>query len=386
MNMAALQGVKVLEFSGLAPVPYAGMILADFGASVTRIDRAKQAGFGGLDRLGRGKRSVAIDLRNAKGAEVVKRLSQNSDVLIEPFRPGVMEKLGLGPEILMKDNPRLIYARLTGFGQQGPLSARAGHDINYASISGTLSMIGRHGDKPTPPLNILADFGGGGLMCSLGIMMALFERGKSGKGQVVDASMVSGVAYLSSFVHKTTELGMWSGDRGTNLLDSGAPFYDTYQTSDGEYVAVGALEPQFYKLLLKGLALEEEFPNQLDASIWPKMRARFTEIFSTKTRQEWCEIFDGTDACVTPVLSLSEATEHPHNVANDVFLQNSDGTHEPAPAPKLARTPGRPNDTRQPRLGEHTSEALQECGYSQDSIDELQRDGVIYCEKIKSSL
>ncbi|XP_028398934.1 alpha-methylacyl-CoA racemase-like [Dendronephthya gigantea] len=384
--MAALQGVKVLEFAGLAPVPYAGMILADFGASVTRIDRVKQTGLEVMDRLGRGKRSAAIDLRSAKGVEIVKRLSQNSDVLIEPFRPGVMEKLGLGPEILMKDNPRLIYARVTGFGQQGPLSTMSGHDINYAGISGTLSMIGRRGEKPIPPLNILADFAGGGLMCDLGIMMALFERNKSGKGQVVDASMVNGVAYLSSFVHKTSEVGLWSGERGTNLLDSGAPFYDTYLTADGQYVAVGALEAKFFKILLKELSLEEEFPNQLDMSDWPKMRKRFSEIFRSKTRQEWSDIFDGKDACVTPVLGLSEATKHPHNLANDAFLQNSDGTCEPTPAPKLSRTPGKPRDTEQPKPGQHTREVLQECGYSLASICELEESGVIYCGKLKSSL
>ncbi|XP_013855128.1 alpha-methylacyl-CoA racemase, partial [Austrofundulus limnaeus] len=272
----ALTGVRVIELAGLAPAPFCGMILADFGANVIRVDRTKAPT--SLDTQARGKRSVAINLKSPDGVSLLRRLCAHSDVVLEPYRKGVMEKLGLGPNELLAENPRLIYARLTGYGQSGSYSAAAGHDINYIAMSGLLSRLGRSGEKPYAPLNLLADFAGGGLTCALGIVLALLERTKSGRGQIIDASMVEGAAYTGSFVWKSQSIGMWNRGRGENMLDSGAPFYDTYETLDGQYMAVGAIEPQFYKQLLKGLELDAgELPPQLSVSDWPELRRIFTE-------------------------------------------------------------------------------------------------------------
>lgn len=387
--MAALAGIRVLEFAGLAPCPFAGMILADFGAVVTRIDRVKTLSFIGVDPLARGKKSICIDLKNPRGKEIVRKLCLKSDVLIEPFRPGVMETLGLGPEILLKDNPRLIYARLTGYGQTGTHSQRAGHDINYIALSGLLSKLGRKDEKPTPPINLLADFAGGGLTCVLGVLLALFERSKSGKGQVVDVSMVEGSAYIGSFIYKTLS-GLefaWPNpkERGTNLLDTGAPFYDTYKTSDGKFMAVGALEPKFYKQFLKGLDLEGKLPHQADLYQWPKAKEEIASIFSTKTQSDWCKIFENLDACVEPVLTTDEAPLHPHNQERNAF-SFSHGAYEPTPAPKLSRTPADCLPKPLPGTGEHTVEILQHTGYSQSDIQELIDEGVVECPNMKSSL
>lgn len=381
----ALAGVRVIELAGLAPAPFCGMILSDFGAKVIRVDRTKAAMV--IDTQGRGKQSVAINLKTAEGVSLLKKLCLKSDVVLEPYRKGVMEKLGLGPQELLKENPRLIYARLTGYGQSGPYALAAGHDINYLAISGLLSRLGRSQEKPYAPLNLVADFAGGGLTCALGIVLALLERTKSGKGQVVDASMVEGAAYVGSFVWKSNRIGMWTNPRGQNMLDSGAPFYDTYQTSDGKYMAVGAIESQFYKELLKGLDLESaELPHQMSFNDWPELRHIFTERFASKTQEEWAGIFDGTDACVTPVLSFDEVSSHPHNQERGSFIQDSSGEESPRPAPVLCRTPAEPCLTPDPLIGEHTVEVLQEYGFTSLQIEHLLAAGVIESHGAKAKL
>nr|XP_033789035.1 alpha-methylacyl-CoA racemase [Geotrypetes seraphini]XP_033789046.1 alpha-methylacyl-CoA racemase [Geotrypetes seraphini]XP_033789054.1 alpha-methylacyl-CoA racemase [Geotrypetes seraphini]XP_033789061.1 alpha-methylacyl-CoA racemase [Geotrypetes seraphini]XP_033789070.1 alpha-methylacyl-CoA racemase [Geotrypetes seraphini] len=381
----ALCGVRVLELAGLAPAPFCGMILADFGAQVVRVDRMKS----GLqmDMLARGKRSLALNIKSPEGALVLKKLCSHSDVLIEPFRQGVMEKLGLGPEKLLQENPRLIYARLTGFGQSGKFAKVAGHDINFLALSGLLSNLGRKNENPYAPLNLVADFAGGGLICALGIAMALFERAKSNKGQVIDASMVEGAAYVGSFLWKAQTIGLWSRPRGENILDSGAPFYDTYKTLDGKFMAVGAIEPAFYQALLKGLELDStKLPNQLSFSDWPSLRSIFTDTFSKKSQAEWCKIFDGTDACVTPVLPLEEVSLHPHNKERGSFIRDVDEKVSPRPAPLFSRTPATPSLRRDPLVGEHTHEILKETGFTEEEIAKLQSDGIIECNKAKANL
>ncbi|XP_012874110.1 PREDICTED: alpha-methylacyl-CoA racemase [Dipodomys ordii] len=378
----SLRGVRVVELAGLAPGPFCGMVLADFGAQVVRVDRPGSQG--DVSRLGRGKRSLVLDLKQPRGAAVLRRLCAGADVLLEPFRHGVMENLHLGPDIMLQENPKLIYARLTGFGQSGSYSKSAGHDINYLALSGVLSKIGRSGENPYAPLNLLADFGGGGLMCALGIMMALFERTKSGKGQVIDANMVEGAAYLSSFLWKTEQMGLWTQPRGQNLLDGGAPFYTTYKTADGRYMAVGAIEPQFYQLMVKGLGLKsDELPPQMSTTDWPEMKKKFAEAFAKKTKEEWCKIFDGTDACVTPVLTFDEVTHHSHNKGRGSFITNEEKHVSPGPAPLLSRTPAVPSVKRDPLVGEHTEEVLKEFGFNQEEIDQLKADRIIENKKMK---
>ncbi|CAF97174.1 unnamed protein product [Tetraodon nigroviridis] len=381
----ALAGVRVIELAGLAPAPFCGMILADFGAKVIRVDRTK--GAVSVDTQARGKRSVAINLKTSEGVAVLKKLCVRSDVVLEPYRKGVMEKLGLGPTELLRENPRLIYARLTGYGQSGSYATAAGHDINYLALSGLLSRLGRSEEKPYAPLNLVADFAGGGLTCALGIVLALLERTKSGKGQVIDASMVEGAAYVGSFVWKSRSIGLWDRPRGRNMLDSGAPFYDTYQTSDGKYVAVGAIEPQFYRQLLKGLDLEAaELPDQMSFSHWPELTKIFAGRFASKTQAEWSKIFDGTDACVTPVLSFEEVSSHPHNRERASFIKDASGQESPRPAPLLSRTPAEPGCALDPAIGEHTAEVLQEFGFRPSDIDRMLAAGVVECNAIKAKL
>lgn len=381
----ALAGVQVLELAGLAPAPFCGMILADFGATVIRVDKAKSSV--ASDTLARGKRSIALDLKSLGGVSVLKKLCKRSDVLIEPFRHGVMENLGLGPDVLMKENPRLIYARLTGYGQSGKFARSAGHDLNYVSLSGLLSKLGKKDEAPTFPLNLLADFAGGSYICALGIVMSLFERTKSGQGQVIDSSMVEGAAYLGSFVYKTQNAGLWSQPRGENLLDGGAPFYSTYITSDGKYMAVGAIEPQFYTELLKGLDLDpSDLPGQMSYTEWPKLKKMFIGRFLEKTQAQWCEVFDGTDACVTPVLTFDNVAAHPHNKERGSFVCNDEGEVSPRPAPVLSRTPAVPAMGRDPLVGEHTYEVLSENGFSAKEISDLQVSGAIALNKPKSQL
>nr|XP_054756603.1 alpha-methylacyl-CoA racemase-like [Lytechinus pictus] len=382
----ALAGLKVIEIAGLAPVPHAGLILADFGARVIRVDRLAQMS----DKLSRGKLSVALNLKSPKGVEAFKRVSSDADVLIEPFRPGTMERMGLGPSALMKDNPGLIYARLSGFGQEGPMKQMAGHDINYIATAGVLSALGRTGEKPTFPVNLLADFAGGGLMCTMGIVMSLFERTRSGLGQVIDANMVNGAAYVSSFLWANRDMGLFGDDasRGKNLLDSGAPCYDTYRTLDAKYMAVGALEPQFYAKFLEGIGLadDDDLPPQLSREDWPSMKQTFASIFATKTQSEWTQIFENSDACVTPVLTRDEASQHPHNKAMGHFLTNTKGGREPAPAPILSRTPARPNSMALPAVGQDTLTVLLEAGYSKDEVKEMCDNGVAEVAKVSSKL
>jgi alpha-methylacyl-CoA racemase len=305
------------------------------------------------------------------------RLIEQADVLLEPFRPGVMERLGLGPDVACQRNPRLIYARLTGYGQVGPYADMAGHDINYIAISGALSAIGRRNEKPLAPINLLGDFAGGGMTCALGILLALIERARSGCGQVVDAAMVDGAAYLATFLYKFRSTGFWSDERGTNLLDGAAPFYDTYRTKDGQYMSVGAIEPQFYAALLKGLGLDPAtMPNQNSRTHWEETAKKFTDIFASRTRDQWCAIFDGTDACVAPVLGLGEVADHPHPKARQLLTRDENDNYEPAPAPRLSRTPGsiqRPI----PKVGQHTQEVLRQYGLRDDEIAPLQESGAV---------
>ena len=378
--MAPLRGVRVIEMAGLAPVPYAGMILADFGAEVIRVDRSPTAGSRfdpTRDYLARGKRSIGINMKDPRGLETLLRLVETADVLIEPFRPGVMEKLGAGPDVALSRNEKLVYARLTGWGQDGPYASMAGHDINYIAISGVLGTLGRKGEKPLPPINLLGDFAGGGMLCALGIAMALFERTRSGKGQVVDAAMIDGAANIATFVFGFYAAGLWSDERGTNLLDTGAPFYDTYETADGGYVAVGAIEPQFYAALLSGLGLaEDDMPHQMDRSAWEATRARFAQVFQTKTRDQWARIFDGTDACVAPVLTLGEAPAHSHNRARETFVGGVRGSAVPQAAPRLSRTPGSAS-SEAPTPGADSATVFADLGMSASEIEMLTKEGAI---------
>ncbi|XP_035247872.1 alpha-methylacyl-CoA racemase [Anguilla anguilla] len=381
----ALAGVRVIELAGLAPAPFCGMVLADFGARVIRVDRTKVAM--AMDKQARGKQSVALNLKKPQGVAVLKRLCLQSDVLIEPFRTGVMEKLGLGPDELLQENPRLVYARLTGFGQCGSYATSAGHDINFLAMSGLLSMLGRPADDPQPPLNLLADFAGGGLMCALGITLALLERHASGRGQVIDASMVEGAAYMGSFVWKSRAIGLWNRPRGQNMLDGGAPYYGTYLTADGKHMAVGAVEPQFYDQLLQGLGLDAAtLPAQMSVSDWPELRRVFTQAFGSRTQAEWCRVFDGMDACVTPVLPLDQAHLHPHNRDRGSFVRDSQGEVSPRPAPALSRTPAAPSLSRDPFVGEHTRAVLEEFGYGPDEIQQLLGSGAAECNQVSAHL
>ncbi len=339
--MGPLDGLKVLELAGIGPAPYACMLLAELGADVLRLERgdvdAKATHT--WDLLARSRPSVAVDLKNPAGTQLVLRLAEQADVLIEGFRPGVAERLGLGPDDVAARNPRLVYGRMTGYGQDGELSSRAGHDINYIALSGALWTIGRSEDRPVPPLNLVGDFGGGSLFLLFGVLAAVLHARATGEGQVVDAAMVDGSASMMTMTHAFLNLGYWTEQRGVNILDSGAPFYEVYETGDHRYVAVGAIEPQFYAELLRGLGIDPAtLPAQMDRETWPMVKDRFAETFATKTRDEWEALFAGTDACVTPVLSPREAASHPANVARRVF--DVDGTIQPNPAPRFSKTPG----------------------------------------------
>ena len=376
-----LSGVKVIEIAGIGPGPFAAMMLADMGADVLRIDRA-QAVVGGdparpsLDLLNRGRRSVGVDLKNADGVNTVLRLVESADALIEGFRPGVAERLGIGPDECLGRNPRIVYGRMTGWGQDGPYAHTAGHDINYIALAGALEPIGRAGQAPVPPLNLVGDFGGGGMLLAFGIACALLEARQTGEGQVVDAAMVDGAAVLMTMFHGLTGSGFWIEERGTNLLDTGAHFYDVYETSDGKFVSIGSIEPQFYAELLKHSGLEgESLPHQMDRSQWPALKERVAAIFATKTRDEWCEIMEGTDVCFAPVLSMSEAPDHPHNRHRGTFTEVA-GIVQPAPAPRFSRTPG--EIQRPPAFaGQHTDEALADWGFAADEIAKLHETGAV---------
>jgi alpha-methylacyl-CoA racemase len=341
--MGPLHGVKVIEFAGIGPGPFCAMLLSDMGAEVVRIDRKGGRGANKFDITSRGRRSIALDLKNPDAVKTAITLISQADALLEGFRPGVMEKLGLGPDVALKANPKLVYGRMTGWGQTGPLSQAAGHDINYIALTGALHAIGRKGETPVPPLNLVGDFGGGALYLAFGMACALFEARGSGKGQVVDCAMTDGAASLMSMFYGFKAMGMWSDNKGENLLDGGAHFYDTYETSDGKWVSIGSIEPQFYALLLEktGLAGDTSFSQQMNPAMWDDLKERLTALFLTKTRDEWCDLMDGTDICFAPVLSLTEAPQHPHNVARGTFVEDG-GIIQPAPAPRFSATPAPP--------------------------------------------
>jgi alpha-methylacyl-CoA racemase len=374
-----LAGLRVVELAGLAPAPFATTVLADLGAEVVRVDRATVA-FDVLtfphDPLSRSRRWIGVDTKSPAGRDVVLRLIDAADVLIEGFRPGVTERLGLGPDVCLERNPGLVYGRITGWGQDGPLAESAGHDINYIGLAGALEPIGRAGERPVPPLNLLGDFGGGGMLLAMGVLAALVERASSGRGQVVDASMVDGAALLTAGMHGLRNIGLWKNGRGQNMLDGGAPFYDTYETADGKYVAVGAIEERFWGALLEVLEVDPaDVAGRLDPDQWPAVKEKLAGVLRTRTRDEWAARAEGTDACLTAVLTPEEASGHPHNVARGTFV-DLDGHRQPAPAPKFGRTvPDRPRAPHEPRSD--TTEVLASLGYSAEDIDELRADGVI---------
>jgi alpha-methylacyl-CoA racemase len=380
-NMGPLDGIKVIEMAGLAPTPYCAMILADFGADVIIVDRLSTGGpeipnLMEKNLFDRGKRSMRVNLKVKEGTAIVRKMIQTSDVLLEPYRPGVMESLALGPGEALRLNPGLIYARLTGWGQVGPYSSMAGHDINYIALSGALSLFRRKGERPLPPCNLLGDFAGGGMLCAMGILLAVIERNRSGKGQVVDAAMLDGATSLSTLFFALLANNLMTLDIGTNMLDSGAPHYQVYETSDAKFITVGALEGRFYEQLVKGLGIDpSSLPEQNDTEKWPETIHRFAEVFRTKTRDEWTAIFEEKDACVAPVLDLDEIGDHPHNRARNLLI-NVDGIMQPAPAPRLSRTPGQVKASARPR-GSETRNVLSELGYSATDIQKLFRDGIV---------
>ena len=378
--MGPLEGKKIIEIAGIGPGPFCAMVLSDLGAEVIRVDRVSAVpdefpATRGVDLLNRGRKSVAFDLKNQEGIKALLRLVEEADALIEGFRPGVAERLGIGPEECLGRNPRLVYGRMTGWGQTGPYSNMAGHDINYIALSGVLGTIGREGEPPVPPVNLVGDFGGGGMLLALGICAAFVEVQTSGKGQVVDAAMTDGSALLATMIHTFLSMGVW-GDRGTNMLDTGAPFYDVYECADGEYISLGSIEPQFYAELLRITGLDqEELPKQMDRSQWPKMKLKIAETIRSKTRDQWVELMEGTDVCFAPVLSPAEACAHPHNVERETFVEVA-GIKQPAPAPRFSRTPG-VIDGPPPHPGEHTEEVLSSWGFSENEIQNLRNIGAV---------
>lgn len=371
-----LDGITIIELAGIGPGPFCGMMLADHGAEVIRIDR-----IGGtilpFDPLTRSRKSIAIDMKSADGVAIVRALAKTADGLIEGFRPGVTERLGLGPDILLEDNPGLVYGRMTGWGQTGPYADYAGHDINYIALSGALHTIGRKGDKPVPPVNYLGDFGGGGMMLAFGMVSALLAVKNGAEGQVIDCAMTDGSAVVSAMTWGFFAGGMWRDEAGVNMLDTGAHFYDTYETKDGKHVAIGAIEPQFYALLMEKLGLTDDadFQAQNDQAKWPELSERLAGIFRTRTRDEWCAIMEHTDICFAPVLSLAEAPDHPHNRARETFVDVGGATH-PAPAPRYSRTQAdapRPA----PKVGANTEAILGGLGYDAEDIAALREDGTV---------
>ena len=377
MASGPLQGLKVVEFAGLGPGPFCGMLLSDMGADVVRIDR-KSDGSRRDTRLevdGRGRRSLALDLKRHESIELCLKLCEAAEVVFEGYRPGVMERLGLGPDVVLKRNPRIIYGRMTGWGQYGPYADRAGHDLNYISVTGALDAIGTR-DKPIPPLNLVGDYAGGAMFLAVGVLAAVLNARSSGQGQVVDVAMTDGAAYLTAVFHKLRALGLWQEERNANLLDGGAPFYDTYRCADGKWVSVAAIEPQFYEVLLEKTGLRGKIKGaQMDKSQWPVMKAAFVEVFATRSRAQWCEVMGSADACFAPVLSISEAMQDPHNVARATFIE-IDGVPQPAPAPRFSRTPGAVQVSVQGPDADGW-DVLQAWGLSPAYSDELAAAGVI---------
>ena len=382
--MGPLSGLKIVEVAGIGPAPFAAMMLSDMGADVIRVDRLENSNGGDpaappSDIFNRGRRSIALNLKSAGGLKTLLDLIGKADAVMEGFRPGVAERLGFGPEVCQEINPKLVYGRMTGWGQDGPYALTAGHDINYIALAGVLAHLGREGEKPTPPINLVGDFGGGGMLLAFGLVCALLEAGRSGQGQVVDAAMVDGSASLMTMVWGFKAMGMWSDDRGTNLLDTATHFYDTYECADGNFVSIGSIEPQFYAELLKHTNLEqvyvdlgEPMPTQMDKAKWPEMKAHLAAIFVTKSRDEWSALLEGTDICFAPVLTMDEAAQHPHNVHRKTFVEVA-GITQPAPSPRFDRTPG---EIQRPpsHPGQHTDEILSEwLGAESQEIAELRQ-------------
>ena len=379
--MGPLEGVRVIEIAGIGPGPFAAMMLADMGAEVLRVVRTgtggmSMAGNPRLDFFNRNKRCVALNLKDPRATELALRLIEGADAVLEGYRPGVMEKLGLGPEVCLGRNPRLVYGRMTGWGQDGPLANSAGHDINYVALTGALHAIGERGGKPVVPLNLVGDFGGGGMFLAYGMVCALLEAAKSGKGQVVDAAMVDGASTLMAMMYAAFQSGFWSNSRGSNMLDGGAHFYGVYETADGKYVSIGSIEPQFYALLLEKLGIDpQSLPHQMDPRHWEALRDRFDVIFRTRSREQWCDLMEGTDICFAPVLGLDEVAHHPHMVSRGNFLHDGD-VWQPAPAPRFSRThPAAP--TEPVASGADTDATLTAVGLSAQEISELRAAGVV---------
>ena len=376
MASGPLVGVKIVEFAGIGPGPFCGMLLADMGADVVRIDRAESAGRGHPDLANRGKRSVAIDLKKPEGVEAALSLMEKADGLIEGFRPGVMERLGVGPDVALKRNPKLVYGRMTGWGQTGPWSSMAGHDIDYIALTGALHTMGRKGEPPAPPLNLVGDFGGGAQYLAMGLLAGVIEARTSGKGQVIDCAMIDGAASLMTMFFNMKTVGMWTPERDSNLLDGGAHFYDTYECADGKWLAVGAIEPQFHAELVKGLGLPADvFGMYMDRAKWPEYSLRVAEVVKTKTRDEWMKVFDGTDACVAPVLSMDEAPKHPHNAERSTFVE-AFGVTQPGPAPRFSRTAGAVNGAP-PLAGKQSKDVLESWGIEAERAAAFVAAGVV---------
>jgi len=379
--MGPLDGVRIIELAGLGPGPFCAMMLADMGADVIRVDRAASVRGGDpsvppADAMGRGRRSIGIDLKSDDGVEAVMRLVEGADGLIEGFRPGVTERLGIGPDECLARNPRLAYGRMTGWGQDGPYASTAGHDINYIALAGALEPIGRRGENPVPPLNLIGDFGGGGMYLAFGMVCAILEARSSGRGQVIDAAMVDGAASLTTFFHGFRAMGVWDDERGTNLLDTGAHFYDVYETSDEKYVSIGSIEPQFYAELREKLGLDDpKWDQQMSRTAWPELKDEIAAIFKTRTRDEWCELIEGSDVCFAPVLSMGEAPTHPHNEFRGTFVEVN-GVVQPRPAPRFSRTDSA-LDRPPAHIGQHTEEVLADLGYGGDEISALRDSGAV---------
>lgn len=375
MRQGPLTGLKIIEFAGIGPGPFCGMLLSDLGADVVRIDRKGQGRGSPSDITARGRRSVGLDLKNPAAIETCLKLFETADVVFEGFRPGVMERLGLGPDVALKRNPRLVYGRMTGWGQFGPYAQAAGHDMNYIAITGALHAIGTE-DKPVPPLNLVGDFGGGALYLAFGILAGVIQARETGTGQVIDCAMSDGAASLMAMFYGFKASGAWTERRRSNLLDGGAHFYDTYQCSDGKWVSIGSIEPQFYALLLEKTGISDPaFKSQMDRGAWPDLKAKLAAVIATKTRDEWCALMEATDVCFAPVLDLDEAPGHAHNVARQTFVEVA-GVTQPAPAPRFSRTPGAIQGPP-PAIGAHDQEALKDWGFSESEISALKAGGAI---------
>jgi alpha-methylacyl-CoA racemase len=375
MAQGPLSGLKIIEFAGIGPGPFCGMLLSDLGADVIRIDRKGSGRSSPADITARGRRSVALDLKNPAAIETCLKLMESADGIIEGFRPGVMERLGLGPDVALKRNPKLVYGRMTGWGQFGPYAKAAGHDMNYIAITGALHAIGTD-EKPIPPLNLVGDFGGGALYLAFGLLAGVIHARASGEGQVIDCAMSDGAASLMSMFYGFKAMGAWQETRRSNLLDGGAHFYDTYQCADGKWISIGSIEPQFYALLLEKTGITDpEFQNQMDRSAWPSLTAKLAEVLKQKTQAEWCAIMDATDICFAPILDLDEAPKHAHNVARETFV-TVEGVIQPAPAPRFSATPGKIQGAP-PKIGAHNEQALSDWGFSAADVSSLQESGAI---------